>query len=378
MNSFESFLQRILTIGLLITSSILFAQTNASIQHDGETRTFVYYTPSGWNVNQQLPVLYVLHGLTQTGAGVMNITDFNTIAEDNNFIVCYPDGMNNAFNANMNLTVSSADDLGFMEALVVYFEQNLNTDPLRRYLCGFSNGGFMSHKLACESSFCFAAIATVAGNMSDTVFANCSPNHLTSVLHIHGTGDPVVSYNGSASTGESVDAVMEKWRTFLNCDLSPSMTTKPNNNVFDLSYPEKYTYTSCGNYSLELIKIINGGHQWPGIATLVGGLGNINMDFYSPQTIWDFLANKSCPNTVSAVNTPETLFKVYPNPTSDCIYVDIDDFTGNISLELFDLQGKFLTSSSNNNLLLSGYSPGAYILKLKYGEIIKKQMVFKK
>ena len=362
----------------LFSSVILFAQTNASIQHDGETRTFVYYTPSGWNVNQQLPVLYVLHGLTQTGAGVMNITDFNTIAEDNNFIVCYPDGMNNAFNANMNLTVSSADDLGFMEALVVYFEQNLNTDPLRRYLCGFSNGGFMSHKLACESSFCFAAIATVAGNMSDTVFANCSPNHLTSVLHIHGTGDPVVSYNGSASTGESVDAVMEKWRTYLNCDLSPNMTTMPNNNVFDLSYPEKYTYTSCGNYSLELIKIINGGHQWPGIATLVGGLGNINMDFYSPQTIWDFLANKSCPNTVSAVNTPETLFKVYPNPTSDCIYVDIDDFTGNISLELFDLQGKFLTSSSNNNLLLSGYSPGAYILKLKYGEIIKKQMVFKK
>ena len=81
----------------LLNISLLFGQTNASIQYDGETRTFVYYTPSGWNINQQVPILFLLHGLTQTGAGVMNITDFNSIAEDNNFIVCYPDGINNSF-----------------------------------------------------------------------------------------------------------------------------------------------------------------------------------------------------------------------------------------------------------------------------------------
>ena len=163
----------IVSVLLLLTSFCSFGQVNSSIQHDGLTRGFVYYTPSNWNANQQLPLLVVLLGLTQTGNGLMDITDFNTIAEDNNFIVCYPDGINNSFNANMNVTVSTADDLGFIEALFAYFEQDLNSDPLKRYLSGFSTGGFMCHKLACESSLCFAAIATVSGNMSDTVYTNC-------------------------------------------------------------------------------------------------------------------------------------------------------------------------------------------------------------
>ena len=41
---------------------------------------------------RKIPLLIVLHGLTQTkkGNGIMNITGFNEIAEDNNFVVCYP------------------------------------------------------------------------------------------------------------------------------------------------------------------------------------------------------------------------------------------------------------------------------------------------
>ena len=361
----------------LLNISLLFAQTNASIFHDGETRTFVYYTPTSWNANQQLPVLFVLHGLTQTGAGVMNITDFNTIAEDNNFIVCYPDGVNNSFNANMNITVSTADDLGFMEALVVYFEQNFNTDPLKRYLCGFSNGGFMSHKLVCESSLCFAAIATVSGNMSDTTYNNCSPNHLTSVLHIHGTGDPVVSYFGGVTTGKSVEAVMEKWRAYMGCDLIPNMIPMPDNNIFDLSYPERYTYNLCGNYSLELIKIINGGHQWPGIATLIGGLGNINMDFYSPQVIWDFLSSKSCPNTTFIHHGLNKKINCYPNPSQDQINIIVNGYNGGVKIDVYDLQARLLETTTNNIVSLKKYKKGIYILKINYGDKTEKVRVVK-
>ena len=282
------------------------AQTNSSIQVNGVTRDFVYYTPSSWTTNQELPLLVVMHGLTQTGNGIMNITGFNSIAEDNNFIVCYPDGINNSFNANMNITVSSADDFGFLEALVTYFETNFSTNQYKRYLCGFSTGGFMSHKMACESSLCFAAIATVSGNMSDTVYNNCFPSFSTSILHIHGTSDPVVSYNGSASSGVSVDASIEKWQSHLGCSLTPQITPMPDNNLFDFSNPEKHVYLGC-NSSLELIKIIGGGHQWPGIPTLIGGLGNINMDFYSPEIIWEFLNGKSCPELIN--NVLETQLK---------------------------------------------------------------------
>ena len=278
----------------VLSSTFVKAQTQESYTFDGEERTFVYYVPSNWDASQQYPLLIVLHGLTQTGNGIMNITGFNEIADANNAIVCYPDGLNASWNADMNSLNSEVDDLGFIESLVTYFETNYNTNPYRRYLCGFSNGGYLSHKITSESELCFAAIGTVAGNMSTTIAANFNPSFPTSVLHIHGTADGVVPYNGGAASGASVDEVMSLWKSYLSCDMDPEFIEMPNTNLFDLSYPEKYVYQNCMGASLEHIKVIGGGHQWPGIATLFGGLGTINMDFYSPQVIWDFLEGKTC------------------------------------------------------------------------------------
>ena len=41
----------------------------------------------------------------------MDFSGFNEIAEENNFVVCYPDGLNLAWNANMNVSISQADDI---------------------------------------------------------------------------------------------------------------------------------------------------------------------------------------------------------------------------------------------------------------------------
>ena len=53
----------------------------------------------------------------------MNITGFNEIAEDNNFVVCYPDGLNNSWNADMNSLNSDVDDIGFVEELFIISNQ---------------------------------------------------------------------------------------------------------------------------------------------------------------------------------------------------------------------------------------------------------------
>ena len=134
---------RALLILIILMSFKGFTQSLVSYDHNGVQRSYNYYVPSTWNITQQVPLLFVLHGLTQTGSGVMDITGFNDIAEENNFIVCYPNGLNESWNANMNITFSSADDKGFLEALTEYFQANFNTDPSRQYLCGFSTGGFM-------------------------------------------------------------------------------------------------------------------------------------------------------------------------------------------------------------------------------------------
>jgi polyhydroxybutyrate depolymerase len=304
-------LLQILIIGV---SSISHSQTTDNLIHNGINRNFIYYTPTSWTQSESLPILFVLHGLTQNGNGIMNITGFNAIAEENNFIVCYPDGISAAWNANMNVTVSQADDIGFLEILALYMQNNFNTNPNKQYLCGFSNGGFMSHKMICESNQCFAAIATLSGTMSDTVYQNCNPQYAPDILHIHGTLDGVVNYNGSASTGISVDILMEKWRSYYNCDFTPTLTSMPNPSVLDFSYPELYTFTNCNSSILEHIKVVGGGHQWPGIPTVWGGLGTINMDFYSPQIIWDFLEGKQCPSSAEVQefsnDKPKDLIKI--------------------------------------------------------------------
>lgn len=335
------------------------SQVLQSMNHDGVDRVYFYYVPTDYTASQSLPLLVVLHGLTQTGGGVMDITNFNAIAEQEKFIVVYPSGLNNAWNANMNVSVSSADDKGFLEQLIAYFEQNFNTNPTKKYLCGFSNGAFMSHKMACESTLCFAGIASVSGTMSDTVYSNCNPSNLTSVLHIHGTADAVVPYNGGAATGASVDQLIEKWSNYLVCSNFTSIDL-PNTNLFDLSSAQRITYSNCGNQTLEHIKVIGGGHQWPGISTWNGGLGTINMDFYSPQVIWDFLSTKTC--STSGLSEENLTLEISPNPAQDELKIKWN--VGSYLVQIKDLTGKSVLEkqlfSDVETIDISTFKPGLY------------------
>ena len=342
-----------------------FTQSLVSYDHNGVQRSYNYYVPSTWNITQQVPLLFVLHGLTQTGSGVMDITGFNDIAEENNFIVCYPNGLNESWNANMNITFSSADDKGFLEALTEYFQVNFNTDPSRQYLCGFSTGGFMSHKMVCESSECYAAIATVSGNMSDTVYSNCLPQGSPSVLHIHGTADAVVPYNGGPSTGVSVDEVMTFWQNHLACSTNPVISPMPNTNLFDLSSPERWVWQNCGQDELELIRVDGGGHQWPGITTFVGGVGTINMDFYSPDEIWDFLSDKTC-QELSTNKLLKKQIRISPNPASEFLAISASADIENV--QILDFNGRTLLKLNGIGreqiISLEKFDQGVYILLL--------------
>lgn len=366
-------MKKVVLIYLTIITLHAHAQVLEAMSFGGVIRTYMYYKPTTWTPSQQLPLLIVLHGLTQTGGGVMDITQFNQLAESNNFIVCYPNGLNNAWNASMNVTVSTADDKGFIETLVQYFQTNFNTNPQKQYLCGFSNGGFMSHKMACESSECFAAIATVSGNMSDTTYASCNPQFTPAVLHIHGTSDAIVPYNGGPSTGVSVDQTMQKWATFLNCNPTPTSVIMPNTNLTDFSSPERITYSNCTS-PLELIKITGGGHQWPGISTLVGGAGIINMDFYSPQVIWDFLSTKSCPSASLTENVMSSI-QIFPNPVNSVLRINSDEL---LDYQIFNLQGlKIASGRMKNELNIDNLERGVYQINLTLSKETKSFKIIK-
>jgi polyhydroxybutyrate depolymerase len=70
-----------------------------------------------------------------------------------------------------------------------------NVDRARVFLFGHSNGGFMAYRYACERAGAVAAIVTLAGaTWRDD--ERCAPAEPVSVLHLHGTWDPIVLYGG--------------------------------------------------------------------------------------------------------------------------------------------------------------------------------------
>jgi hypothetical protein len=131
--------------------------------------------------------------------------------------------------------------------------------------------------------------------------------------------------------------------------------------LFDLSSPQRIIYSNCAS-PLELIKITGGGHQWPGISTLIGGAGTINMDFYSPQVIWDFLSGKSCPPPAEIDENVEEAWKLYPNPVNDFLLLN---FAQEAYFDIRDLQGKqVLSGNYSNPIPVAQLSQGVYVLRI--------------
>ncbi|MBK6932937.1 MAG: prolyl oligopeptidase family serine peptidase [Saprospirales bacterium] len=185
-------------VALTGLSTAASAQVNGSFEFEGQQRSYTAYVPADWTPADRWPLVFVLHGFTQTGQAIMDISGFNAVADTNRFICVYPNGINNGWNTNNPFPGSStANDVGFILALADTLTGQYHVDPRRMYACGFSAGGFMSHKLACEASDRFAAIASVSGTMTSTAFGLCQPIRPMPVLQIHGTADGVVAYNGS-------------------------------------------------------------------------------------------------------------------------------------------------------------------------------------
>ena len=143
-----------------------------------------------------------------------------------------------------------------------------------------SNGGFMSYHLACNLSSKIAAVASVTGSMSVQTYDDCNPSHPTSVLQIHGTLDGTVPLNGNSALGmESINDVIEFWRSFNSCIIEPVINTT---DYFDLGYSvEHQTFNDCLNNNQVELYIVDGmWHTWP---------REDNFGISASNIIWDFI-----------------------------------------------------------------------------------------
>jgi len=281
-----------------------------SIMFGGSERTYLTHIPPSYGRIKLIPLVIALHGGGGTGKHMIRLTrgGFNRLADEENFLVVYPDGIKKHWNdgrrgeeTGYRTHQKNIDDVGFISALIDHLIKEFNIDPNRVYVTGMSNGAIMSYRLACELTDKITAIAPVAGNMPQNLFPNCSPAKSISMLVINNVNDPLMPCEGGDITGPfgvrklgkvlSASDTVKFWVNSNKCFSSPVVTEEPDRDTQDGTKVRKEAY-SGGTDGTEVIlyTIEGGGHTWPGGYQYLSEriIGKTSKDINANKIIWNF------------------------------------------------------------------------------------------
>jgi len=361
-------MKKFLIMTAMVSYALTYAQQtiNGSIIHDGIQRDYILYIPSIYDGVAEVPLVLNFHGFGSNANEQMWYGDFRAIADSEGFLLVHPEGTflngNQHWNVG-NFTIgSTANDIGFTEALIDELADLYTINLDRVYSTGMSNGGYMSFLLACQLSEKIAAVASVTGSMTPDTYNACNAQHPTPILQIHGTNDEIVLYNGTAWS-RSIEDVLAYWVNYNNCDVTPSTTVFPDIDPTDGSIVEHIIYQNGDNgVTTEHMKVIGGRHTWPGSNFNFPGT---NQDINASMEIWDFFSRFDINGTLSTNEYNDRSFTIYPNPTNSKISLSCS-FCEKLNYELFSATGKKLISGSiesrNSQIDLSTLPPNIYYL----------------
>ncbi|WP_374403053.1 PHB depolymerase family esterase [Niveibacterium sp.] len=272
-----------------------------SVEVGGVVRRYLVHVPASYDPARPAPLVLALHG----GGG-----DMQHMAKDEHygivgksdragFIVAFPNGtgaMGDKF-ATWNAGAccgkardARVDDVAFVRALVADLQKRYAIDGTRVFAMGMSNGGMMSHRLACEAADLFAAIASIAG--TDNTLA-CAPARPIPVLHIHARNDDHVLFEGGAGPGAFRDE--SKVTQFVSVPQTISNWVARNNcrgaarEVLAVPGARCEVHDGCtGNSRVELCVTEDGKHSWPGGGVTTLSRQQPSQAINANDVIWDF------------------------------------------------------------------------------------------
>ena len=176
---------------------------------------------------QPLPLVLLLHGYGSSGSQQESYMGLRSVADQEKFLLVVPDGTMNSRNERFwnagpiccDFFNSRVDDEQFLIDLVRYASSKYRVDQRRIYIIGHSNGGAMANRMACRNPEVFAAIASLAG-IGQYEVSECKRTSPLGALHIHGTADEEVNFQGGLRYGKPyVGAVQasERWALMNGC-----------------------------------------------------------------------------------------------------------------------------------------------------------------
>jgi len=215
------------------TTALAPGDTNETVQVGGVARTYILHVPTGYTGSAPVPLVLDFHPILANGAYEESNSGYKALADQEGFVVAFPNGIDNAWNIGPCCTMSrTVDDLGFAKATVTQIEKGACIDPKRVYAVGYSMGGGLSHYLACNAADVFAAVAPAAFDLLVDSEEPCHPSRPITVLSFRGTADPIVPYDGGASNPPNglnvtihflgAQGTFQKWAQLDGCTGSPS------------------------------------------------------------------------------------------------------------------------------------------------------------
>lgn len=271
----------------------------------GFHRSYRVHVPPRYDGTTKMPLVVVIHGAFDTAKGMEKFTGFSRLADRENFIVLYPEGIGifgylqhwNAGHCCGKAANERIDDVGYLAAAIDDVCMRLTVDRQRIYMAGFSNGGMMTYRFAAERSDTLAAAAPIAASIGGQPNRGappwCIPRPKTPlpIFIIHGVDDNDIPFEGGPSMhrkGErsyfSVVDSVQFWVEANGCIGLPMDSNMAGGAV------QIRSWDGCRNETVTVLCKIDGwGHTWPGpyfTATLSADDPLFNFD--AAEIIWDF------------------------------------------------------------------------------------------
>jgi polyhydroxybutyrate depolymerase len=291
---------KITCIGMVFIFLFVQAQDEArSLTFEGQERTYFIHVPPSYDAQTPVPLLLMLHGRGGSGEDIAELTNFSDLADENNFIVLYPDGLDNQWNYVKDVPGYSSmthDDTAFLLALLDEVSSEYAIDKKRVYVAGFSNGGFMTQRLACDAPERFAAFASVAAAGFGGMPELCKTPSPLSILFIHGTFDAVIPWQGMVrGNGYMLAPVTDTlafWSQYASCEGEVTDTALPQKRESPETNVTLFSVGCRGDNEVLLYAVQGGGHNWPGVDDLMAQdwAGTTNMDIVASDVIWEFFS----------------------------------------------------------------------------------------
>ena len=249
------------------------ATTFHSLKVGRDNRTFLLHLPPA-AATRRVPLVIVFHGHTGNAEVAQNSSQMNAVADSFGMAVAYADGSGRVRGIGLSWNVGSCcgwaqahqvDDLAFVDSLRSSLARSGRIDSTVIFAAGFSAGGMLALKVACERPGVVRGVADVAGAMPNY------PCHTTTpigVLLIRGDDDDdlredhaIQKADGAPPYATSLDSAAAFWERVGQCkgrDVR-AVQDRPEIRVRTRSA------TGCApGAKVEIVSIPHHPHAWPG------------------------------------------------------------------------------------------------------------------